>query len=115
MKGIKAPVERKRASLEHAAKRLAEIGDQIGGIFEADMQPNDRFGAAPVAVLANPRRRRNEREALKAAPRSADPEEPQRIHERARLRRLCMPERKRNESVGALEIALPQRVAWIVG
>ncbi len=78
------------------------------------MQADHRAAALPARMAGQPRRRHHRHQALVAAPRRADGEQPQCIGDALGGVRLRAFEHERHQPVGAPEIALPQRVARIV-
>jgi GT2 family glycosyltransferase len=63
---------------------LLQVGDQVGDVFQPDMQPHHRAGEARPAGGAGDEAAGRQRKALEPAPGGADAEQRQRLDERVR-------------------------------
>ena len=90
-----------------------EVGDQIVGILEADVEPDER--ALPFAAGRGAHRVGRDRQALEAAPAVADAEQLEPVDQPRPRRRVAAVQDEGEEAGRALEVAAPILVAGAIG
>src|SRR5579872_2734736 len=92
-----------------------EIGDEIGRILQADVQPHHRAFRLPCRRTAQPLRIDRQGEAFEAAPGEADAETLQRIDQRDPRGIVAAGKDEGEETRRPLEVALPDIMAGTAG